>query len=84
MWGESGADVFVFRQDRRMDSVMDFEDGVDKIDLTDFAMLYSINQLTFVQKLYGVEISFGNDRFHIESDNGILQIADLTADDFVF
>ncbi len=84
MWGESGADIFVFRQDYRMDSVMDFEDGIDKIDLTDFAMLYSIEQLTFVQKLYGVEISFGNDRFHIEADSGILQIADLTTDDFIF
>jgi len=84
MWGESGADIFVFRQDRRMDSVMDFEDGIDKIDLTDFAMLYSIDQLMFVQKLYGVEVSFRDDRFHIEADSGILQVADLTAEDFVF
>lgn len=84
MTGENGADIFVFRQDRRMDNVMDFQDGIDKLDLTDFAMLYSIDQLTFVQKLYGVEISFGSDRFHIESENGQLLITDLTADDFIF
>lgn len=84
MTGQSGADIFVFRQDRRLDTVTDFQDGIDKIDLTDFAMLYSIDQLQFEQKPYGVLITFGDDRFQIKTESGQLQVSDLTADDFVF
>lgn len=84
MTGGVGADTFVFRQDKRMDKVMDFEVGIDKLDLTDFAMLYTIDQLHIEQKSWGVYIEFGNDRFHIEADGRQLLVSELAADDFVF
>ena len=43
-----------------------------------------IDDLEFVQKDYGVLIYFGNERFRIESEDVVLQVEDLTADDFIF
>ena len=67
-----------------MDTVTDFETGQDRLDLTDFAMLYSIDQLSFTQRAYGVLITFGADRFRIEEEDGQLLVEDLTEDHFVF
>ena len=84
MTGGGGADIFTFVQDARMDTVTDFETGQDRLDLTDFAMLYSIDQLSFTQRAYGVLITFGADRFRIEEEDGQLLVEDLTEDHFVF
>ena len=82
--GGAGEDVFVFIQDRRLDTVADFQDGLDQIDLSDFSLLYSVDQLTMVQKGYGVMVTFGDDRLRIEAESGQLMVADLGADDFIF
>jgi Ca2+-binding RTX toxin-like protein len=84
MTGGSGNDVFVFIDDGRMDYIMDFTPGKDKIDLSDFSMLYSFGQLQMVQKDYGILLTIGDDRFQIQSDTHQLLIAELTADQFIF
>ena len=80
----AGADVFRFKPDARMDTVQDFEVGVDRLDLSEFFQLTSIDQLDFTQKAYGVLIEFDGDRFRIEQETGTLLIDDLSAADFLF
>jgi serralysin len=70
--GGDGADVFRFKPDTRMDTVQDFEVGVDKLDLSEFFQLNNFDQLDFIQKAYGVLIEFDGDRFRIEQDAGTL------------
>ncbi|WP_416171598.1 calcium-binding protein, partial [Brevirhabdus pacifica] len=77
MTGGAGADTFVFVDDGRMDTVTDFTPGEDRLDLSDFALLYSMDQLSLVQKDYGVLIEIGDDRIRLE---GGIQIADLSAE----
>lgn len=84
LFGGAGADTFIFRDDNRMETIRDFEPGTDRIDLTDFDMLYSMAQLQFMQKDYGVLITIGNDRLRLESEVGQIQVADLSDDDFLF
>lgn len=82
--GGPGADSFVFLEDRRMDIVTDFTPGEDRLDLSDFPLLHGIERLDFTQKLYGVLISYGDDRFRIEAEGTQLMVGDLSADDFLF
>lgn len=85
MVGGSGADVFVFVDDGRLDSVTDFNLSQDRLDLSHFAYLYTLDQLEITQKAYGVLITFGDDRFRIESHDGHqLLISELTTDHFIF
>lgn len=82
--GGAGRDTFVFVDDNRLDTIADFEPGTDKIYLAGFPMLYDFNQLSFVQKDYGVLLTIGNDRFRLLSETDTLLVSDLSADDFVF
>lgn len=84
MIGGAGADVFVFVQDSRMDQVRDFTPGEDRLDLSDFPLLYDMERLQFTQKDYGVLIRYGADRFRLEAEEGQLLVEDLGAGDFVF
>ena len=84
MNGGAGADIFVFRQDGRLDTVTDFQNGQDRLDLTDFPLLHSMDRLDLIQKDYGVLVRFGLDRFRLEADMGQLMVNDLDAGDFIF
>lgn len=81
MTGGTGADTFVFIDDGRLETVTDFTAGQDRLDLSDFALLYSMDRLNIVQKDYGVLIQYGDDRIRLE---GGVQANDLGADDFLF
>ena len=81
--GGAGADVFVFVADGETDRVTDFEDGLDRIDLSDLPMLYGIGQLTLAQQGNDVRVTAGNETLLLSADGG-LQVGDLTAEDFVF
>ncbi|WP_084860859.1 calcium-binding protein [Salibaculum halophilum] len=81
--GGAGADVFVFVADGETDRVTDFEDGLDRIDLSDLPMLYGVGQLTLAQQGNDVRVTAGTETLLV-SANGGLQVADLTSEDFVF
>lgn len=59
LFGGIGADMFVLQKDGRRDTVMDFEDGVDVIDFTDFDVtfeelfIYQIDTYSFVIEIRG-------------------------------
>ena len=84
MTGGAGADVFIFTDDNRMDTITDFEPGTDRIDLSDFAGLYTLAGVQMTQKAYGVLLTIGNDRIRVENPDFQVRIADLAEDDFIF
>ncbi len=84
MEGGDGADTFVFLNDGRLDRVVDFDPGMDKLDLSDYPLLYSPDRLDFTQKLYGVLIEYAGDRFRIETEGRQLMVSELGADEFIF
>jgi Ca2+-binding RTX toxin-like protein len=81
--GGSGADIFVFRWPGGSwgdDLIPDFEDGVDHIDFFEVPGLTGWGQLSIVQDGDDVLISFGNSSIEIWG----AQVADFSADDFLF
>ncbi len=57
--GGLGADIFVLQKDGKRDTVMDFEDGVDVVDFTDFDVtfeelfIFQINTYSFIIEIRG-------------------------------
>ena len=83
--GGAGADVFVFASDRAVDRISDFEDGVDRIDVSDWGRIYSRDALTITATSTGAEISFGAERLIITSvTTTSLAASAFTDADFVF
>jgi Ca2+-binding RTX toxin-like protein len=79
--GGGGADVFIFGQGDDVDTITDFTDGEDMIDLSDFGIsdFDTLDDL-FTEVDGNVQIDFGNGDILIIEDT---TITDLTADDFV-
>lgn len=70
-WGGNGADTFVMMADNgSVDTVMDFERGVDILDLSNFGMLYTANQITVLSTSYGARVTFRGEVFEIHSHDG--------------
>lgn len=84
LFGGRGADVFIFVADGTLDIARDFRPGQDRIDLSDLDMLYSFDQLEISQRSYGVVVKFDGEALRVETDLGILEVADLGPDDFIF
>jgi hypothetical protein len=84
LYGGRGEDTFIFVEDGDLDSIKDFEPGRDLIDLSQFEMLYSFEQLTLEQRSYGVVVRANGEALRVESEISTLQVADLGADDFLF
>ncbi len=84
--GGDGADVFCFSVDRRPDTILDFTPGEDRIDLSEWPMLYAMDQLKFVEKDFGVVLVYGNERIRILSNDlgGDITVDDFTDADFLF
>ncbi|MBL4808139.1 MAG: hypothetical protein JKY31_12775 [Rhodobacteraceae bacterium] len=83
--GGDGLDVFVLGRDGKRDFIMDFEDGVDRVDFSDFNVtyeelfIYQIDTYRFVVEIRGelTEINFQPPEV---GDPPIM----LTVDDFLF
>ncbi|MBN2906247.1 MAG: hypothetical protein JXJ18_06030 [Rhodobacteraceae bacterium] len=84
LFGGRGDDIFVFIQDGDLDIARDFKPGEDQIDLSDLDMLYSFDQLTIEQRSYGVVVEYGGEALRVESEFGVLEVTDLSPDDFIF
>ena len=70
MTGGSGGDIFVMAADGAMDTITDFEAGVDRIDLSAWMMLYDPAQLTFQSTSTGAIISYRDEVLEIQSADG--------------
>lgn len=82
--GDKGADVFCFIPDELPDIVRDFQPGIDKLDMSAYPMLYSMDQLSYTQKGFGVVMEYNGERFRAELKEGQLLIEDLSPGDFIF
>lgn len=76
--GGSGSDQFLFRTTSNKDTILDFQDGVDKIRIIGGPS--SISGLTRTQVGDDVEIKFGTTVIHVDA----MTLAELTSADFLF
>ena len=83
--GGGGADVFVFARDGAIDRISDFEDGIDRIDVSDWGRIYSRDVLTITATATGAEISYGTERLIVMSSTATSLAASAFSDaDFIF
>jgi Ca2+-binding RTX toxin-like protein len=76
--GGQGADIFVMEADGAKDTILDFNIGVDKVDLSAWHLLYSTGQLDIQSMAYGAKIFYGTEELVIQTSNAKA----LTAQDF--
>ena len=85
LWGGAGADVFEFIDDGRKDYIMDFEIGIDRIDLRDADMLYYYGDITITSTSNGAVLDYGDEQLIITTmDNSSFTESMFTQDDFIF
>ncbi len=70
LYGGAGADVFVLSPSTSVLTVMDYQAGIDRLDLTSFPMLRNIGQLTISSTATGAEIQYQGTTIRIESFDG--------------
>lgn len=80
MTGGTGADIFVFDDRMRADTITDFTDGEDRLDMTAWGFT-GVDDMTFQQVGDDVFIQF-TDRDSLLLQN--VDAADLDASDFIF
>ncbi|MDJ1008506.1 MAG: calcium-binding protein [Paracoccaceae bacterium] len=84
MTGGAGADLFVFEADGQLDTVTDFEPGVDRLDLSSFERLYDPAQLTAVPQGWGVRLIWHDETIDLYSaDGGPIDVSGWTAADIL-
>ena len=84
MTGGFGADLFIFAQDGVVDAVLDFERGVDRLDLSGFDFLYDVSQLTITPTADGATIVFASETIQITtSDAAPVTAGELTNADIL-
>ncbi|WP_152544473.1 hypothetical protein [Actibacterium mucosum] len=79
MVGGNGRDIFVLTTDGEDDTIMDFQLGVDRLDLSAFGMVYTVDDLVVTSTGDGVILAFGDERVIVHTHNGL----SLSAQDFV-
>lgn len=85
LWGGTGADVFEFIADARKDYIMDYEIGVDRIDLRGASMLYYFGDIEIITTADGAKLKYGNEQVIITTFDATPLTADMfTQDDFIF
>ncbi|MGL4321734.1 MAG: hypothetical protein ACRCS3_12815, partial [Paracoccaceae bacterium] len=77
--GGADADIFVMSPDGATDRIMDFQLGVDRIDLSEWGRVYDLTGLTWQVRADGFALIFGGEVLEVETHNG----ATLTAANFV-
>ncbi|MBJ6371012.1 calcium-binding protein [Sedimentitalea arenosa] len=84
MLGGSGNDVFVFTKDNKRDKIQDFEDGNDRIDLTDYGRGLEFSDLTVTQNGNNVTVEVLGDTILVKSATGQIFDFQLSLGDFIF
>ena len=85
--GGDGADIFVLGADGQQDQIRDFEAGLDRIDLSNWQMLRSLDQLQIASTGTGGIITFGAETLRLYSRDGtalsVTQIRAAIPDSFL-
>lgn len=68
--GGSGADLFVLDADGQIDTITDFEAGVDLLDLSSFPLLYDPSQLVATAQSWGVRLAWKSEVIDLYSASG--------------
>ncbi|MEM7320254.1 MAG: DUF4214 domain-containing protein, partial [Pseudomonadota bacterium] len=76
--GGAGRDVFILVSDGRTDVITDFEPGLDRLDLSQLGLFYTVDVLDIRPQHWGAEIHFAAETVEIHSADG----SRLTAADF--
>ena len=84
LMGGGGADTFIIDYDTDTDVIMDFEVGVDQIDLSAWPNLRSTAQLEMTPLVNGIRIAYGDDVLIVRSANGqVIDSANFSASDLI-
>ena len=71
LYGGAGADLFVLVADDTMDTIRDFQPGIDRIDLSAWTGFRDFIGVTFAQMSWGARITLLAERLDIYSANGL-------------
>jgi len=85
LFGGEGADIFMFSLDGGTDLIKDFEDGIDKIDLSGWGV-QDVAELE-IRLVGGGKLALsipGQEDLIVDSPGRTLRPEDLTNDDFIF
>lgn len=84
MWGGEGADIFEFQPDEGVDFIMDFEPGIDRIDLTSYGA-HSADEVFVAPREQGAIVRVEGDVIRLRNPEGGPYDTDAFADDmFIF
>ncbi len=70
MSGGAGADIFVMQSGSGLSTITDFQAGVDRLDMFDYLMLRSPQQLTFTSTVDGAQIEYRGEIVQVHSASG--------------
>lgn len=70
MWGGPGADVFVLAADGETDVIRDFTPGVDRLDLSGWGRIYSVEVLPMKGRTGCLVIRWGDEALYVYSADG--------------
>ncbi|WP_339637935.1 calcium-binding protein [uncultured Sulfitobacter sp.] len=82
--GGDGADLFVLARDGQIDTIMDFQVGLDRVDLSAWSGLYSTHQIEVISRSDGAEVRYGDERLILRTDDQrALDLEDFLATDML-
>ena len=70
MAGGADADIFVLSRDGAIDEITDYQAGIDRIDLTGWGRIYSVDALGIEQTATGATITYLDEILIIRAANG--------------
>ncbi|MEZ5715609.1 MAG: calcium-binding protein [Paracoccaceae bacterium] len=79
--GGAGADDFLFTADGAVDVILDFQPGIDRIDLSALGLQWDYSELVAITRSWGVELQFGDEVLELRTSG--LTAASLSESDFV-